>query len=74
MARWNDLIAALGVSGRVENPYWNLTKGEMAAQCANRTLLADLVPTSLSCASPTKAAYRKLPGRSAAIGKEPRGC
>jgi hypothetical protein len=54
MARWNDLIAALGVSGRVENPYWNLTKGEMAAQCANRALLADLVPTSLSCASPTK--------------------
>ena len=54
MARWNDLLAALDVSGRVENSYWNRTKGEMVAQCANRALLADLAPTSLSCSSPTK--------------------
>ena len=54
MARWNDLLAALGVSGRLENPYWNRTKGEMVAQCANRPLLAGLAPTSLSCSSPTK--------------------
>ncbi|MBV9877725.1 MAG: hypothetical protein JO025_23565 [Verrucomicrobia bacterium] len=58
MARWNDLLAALGVSGLLENPYWNLTKGEMAAQCANRAVLADLVPTSLSCASPTKSRWK----------------
>jgi hypothetical protein len=54
MARWNDLLAALDVSSRLENPYWNRTKGEMVAQCANRQLLADLAPTSLSCSSPTK--------------------
>jgi hypothetical protein len=54
MARWNDLLRDLGISGRVENPYWNRTKGEMAAECVNRTLLADLAARSLSCASPTK--------------------
>jgi hypothetical protein len=54
MARWNDLLAALDVPGRIENPYWNRTKGEMVAQCANRPLLANLAPTSVSCASPTK--------------------
>jgi hypothetical protein len=30
MARWNDLLVELGIGGRVENPYWNKTKGEMA--------------------------------------------
>ena len=59
MARWNDLLAALGISGRVENPYWDKTKGEMVAGCANRTFLARLVPDSLSCASPTKGRWKK---------------
>lgn len=59
MARWNDLLAALGISGRVENPYWDKTKGEMVAGCANRTLLARLVPDSISCASPTKGRWKK---------------
>jgi hypothetical protein len=54
MARWNDLLAAVGIPGRVQNPYWNQTKGEMVAQCGNRKLLAKLAPTSLSCSSPTK--------------------
>jgi hypothetical protein len=54
MARWNDLLKALGVAGRVENPYWDKTKGEMVARCANPTLLNQLVPLSLSCSSPTK--------------------
>lgn len=58
MARWNDLIRALGIDGRVENPYWDMTKGEMAANCSNRTLLAKLVPASLSCASPAKARWK----------------
>jgi hypothetical protein len=54
MARWNELLTALGISGRIENPYWNKTKGEMVADCANRALLTALVPDSLSCASPKK--------------------
>lgn len=57
MARWNDLLDALGIPGRVENPYWNQTKGEMVTGCADRVLLADLAPTSLSCASPSKSRW-----------------
>lgn len=54
MARWNDLLAILGINGRVNNPYWDKTKGEMAASCKNQSLLKNLVSESLSCASPTK--------------------
>ncbi len=54
MARWNDLLASLGISGRIENPYWDKTKGEMVEGCANAKLLSDLIPHSLSCSSPTK--------------------
>ncbi|MGB6945749.1 MAG: Qat anti-phage system QueC-like protein QatC [Bryobacteraceae bacterium] len=59
MARWNELLAALGISGRVENPYWHKTKGEMVVECANRALLARLAPDSLSCSSPTKGRWKK---------------
>src|SRR5712664_2091842 len=31
LARWNELLKLLGISGRLENPYWNKTKGEMVA-------------------------------------------
>jgi hypothetical protein len=58
MARWNDLLDALGIQGRVENPYWDKTKGEMVANCANRALLSRLLPDALSCASPTKGRWQ----------------
>jgi hypothetical protein len=54
IARWNELLSVLGIDGRIENPYWDKTKGEMVAGCANQPLLATLIPNSLSCASPTK--------------------
>lgn len=54
IARWNELLGILGVSGRIENPYWNKTKGEMVTACTNPALLASLAPNSFSCASPTK--------------------
>lgn len=59
MARWNELLAALGIGGKVDNPYWDKTKGEMVAQCANPALLKKLSPLSLSCSSPTKARWKK---------------
>jgi hypothetical protein len=62
IARWNELLHVLGISGRIENPYWDKTKGEMVAACNNPTLLAELAPKSLSCASPTKGRWL---GRSA---------
>jgi hypothetical protein len=54
MARWNELLTALGISGRVENAFWDKTKGEMVANCSNRALLLSLLPKTFSCASPTK--------------------
>ena len=60
IARWNDALTALGIDGRIENPYWDKTKGEMAAACANRALLTRLTPTSLSCAAPTKGRWQGL--------------
>ena len=60
IARWNDALALLGVNGRIENPYWNKTKGEMVAACANGALLRQVTPSSLSCASPTKGRWQGL--------------
>jgi hypothetical protein len=60
IARWNDLLRALDIAGLVENPYWDKTKGEMVAECANPTLLSALVPKSMSCASPTKGRWLGL--------------
>lgn len=60
IARWNDTLQGLGLNGRIENPYWDRTKGEMVSACANGTLLRRLIPSSLSCAAPTKGRYQGL--------------
>ncbi len=57
MARWNDLLCELGIDGEIQNPYWDKTKGEMAATCHNHALLKELAPDSLSCSSPAKARW-----------------
>jgi hypothetical protein len=58
IACWNKLLQILGIPGKVENPYWAKTKGEMVAECANPELLKQLVPKSMSCSSPTKARWQ----------------
>lgn len=60
ISRWNEALAALGIEGRIENPYWDKTKGEMVAECSNRALLTNLTPKSMSCSSPTKGRYKGL--------------
>ena len=60
IARWNDALTTLGVNVRIENPYWDKTKGEMVSGCANGTLLRNLTPSSLSCASPVKGRWQHL--------------
>jgi hypothetical protein len=60
MARWNDLLGALGIDGEIQNPYWNKTKGEMAAGCRNPALLKKLATDSLSCSSPAKGRWQGL--------------
>jgi hypothetical protein len=60
IARWNELLSLLAVPGRIDNPYWNLTKGEMTSACADQALLRRLAPLSLSCSSPSKGRWQDL--------------
>lgn len=59
MARWNELMAALGIEGTVQNPFWAKTKGEMVAACKNPTLLTKLAKSSISCSSPAKGRWTR---------------
>lgn len=61
LSRWNELLPVLGIDGRVENPYWNKTKGEMVAGCRNPALLGALATSSLSCSSPGKGRFAGKP-------------
>lgn len=58
IARWNELLGILDIPGRIENPYWNKSKGEMVAACRNPALLKAILPSTLSCASPTKGRWQ----------------
>lgn len=58
LARWNDLLVELGINGRIRNPYWNKTKGEMVAGCANGALLKAIAAEALSCSSPSKGRWQ----------------
>jgi hypothetical protein len=60
IARWNEALEFLGMNVRIENPYWDKTKGEMVRDCSNHKLLAHLAPESLSCSSPSKGRWRGL--------------
>ena len=61
MARWNELLGALGIDGELVNPYWDKTKGEMVDECTNRDVLDEAVGHSLSCSSPAKARWKGEP-------------
>ncbi|MDG6347616.1 hypothetical protein QAA18_02485 [Luteimonas sp. 8-5] len=58
IARWNDLLREVGINASIENPYWNKTKGEMVAECANQGILSDLAAESLSCAHPSSGRWK----------------
>jgi 7-cyano-7-deazaguanine synthase in queuosine biosynthesis len=60
LARWQDLIAALGIPATIENPYRFQTKGEMISGCANKGLLQQYVGETISCSSIAKARWKKL--------------
>jgi hypothetical protein len=59
IARWNELLQRLGITVTIDNPYWDKTKGEMVAECANPSLLKRAIPESLSCSSPTKGRWQR---------------
>lgn len=54
---WNEIVGdVFGYS--IENPYWNKTKGEMAASCLNKAVLWSLLGKSFSCSSVNSASIR----------------
>ncbi len=60
---WNAVTEKLGLPFSVENPYWNRTKGEMAAECLNKQFLLQVIKESTSCSSPQKARWKKQPSQ-----------
>lgn len=63
MAEFNRLLAGIGLSIELFNPYRHMTKGEMALQCKDKAFLERLLPISMSCSSPAKARYRGMSPR-----------
>jgi 7-cyano-7-deazaguanine synthase in queuosine biosynthesis len=61
MQQFNELVRMIGISARVANPYKLKTKGEMVSGCSNQKFLAKHVALTMSCASPTKSRWLKLP-------------
>lgn len=51
---WNHVLNGLGINLSVRNPYWNMTKGEMANECLNKDFLLQVIQDSISCSSPQK--------------------
>lgn len=63
VARWQDLVKALGIGIRLVNPYQLKTKGEMVAECQQPKVLRRIIASSLSCAHPSTARYLGYQGR-----------
>lgn len=61
MARWQNLLDALGLKARLLNPYRFKTKGEMLSECKNKTLLKKVLSETVSCSSFSKGRWKKLP-------------
>ncbi len=58
---WNEVLKSLEMNKTVSNPCWNKTKGEMALECLNKDYLSEIIDKSISCSSPIKARWKKLP-------------
>ncbi|WP_367898801.1 Qat anti-phage system QueC-like protein QatC [Leptospira sp. WS58.C1] len=54
LSLWNTLLSELQIDGRLENPYWKKTKGNMIKGCSNINFLKKSYVKSMSCAAPTK--------------------
>ena len=45
---WNEVVGGI-FKFSISNPYWNKTKGEMAAECLNKDFFKKVVNLSYSC-------------------------
>lgn len=60
MARWQDLLTALGIDAMLVNPYRFATKGEMLSNCGNGALVRRHAAETISCSSIAKARWQGL--------------
>lgn len=65
MARFNELLAALGLKVKLVNPYAFSSKGEMIRECRDQSFIAKEAANTMSCSSPAKARWQ---------GETPRHC
>lgn len=63
LARWNELLKALGLDVQLHNPYATQTKGQMVKGCQNQKALKKYVTQTMSCSSPEKARWKGLSAR-----------
>lgn len=61
MARWNELLARLGIRATLLNRYRHQTKGEMTRGCADQAFLRKSAKETMSCSSPAKARWSGAP-------------
>lgn len=58
MARWNQLLSALGVDAVLENPYRFQTKGAMVTNCKDKVFLRKYAKNTMSCSHPDGGRYK----------------
>lgn len=69
MARFNELLAELGLGCSLHNAYRHMTKGEMVAQCADQSFLQEQAANTISCSSPAKSRFSRDEER-----RQPKNC
>lgn len=61
VARFNEMLASVGISSELHNPYQHMTKGEMVSNCKDQSLLQKSHSLTMSCSSASKARWKGLP-------------
>jgi 7-cyano-7-deazaguanine synthase in queuosine biosynthesis len=61
MARFNELLGAVGIRSSLHNPYAFLTKGQMARACADPDFLKRTAKRTMSCSSPANGRFERDP-------------
>jgi len=61
LARFNEMLENVGISGQLDNPYRFMTKGEMVSNCKDQSLLEKAHSLTMSCSSASKARWKGLP-------------
>ncbi|WP_458070282.1 Qat anti-phage system QueC-like protein QatC [Rhodanobacter sp. BL-MT-08] len=63
MARFNEILRALGLTASLENRYRHRTKGQMVSECADQDFLRKNAKHTMSCSSPAKMRFSPVKDR-----------